>query len=186
MSFLAQFDQTTDPQARMQLFFGALLVDWRALFAELRASRPILDLPLMTVLSRCADVVDLLSRPETFAVTYRPHMDPSVGPFMLARDGAAQNWRDKAAGIGSAMFEPDVFPDPDAFTVRPRNLYRHVGFGAHTCLGQYVAYEIVPETIRQILRVPGVYILPDGGSAVDTRGGPFAESFKLGFGVSHG
>src|SRR5271157_152091 len=96
MSFLAQFDQTADPQARMQLFFGALRVDWRALFAELRASRPILDLPLMTVVSRWADVVDLLSRSETFAVTYRPHMDPSVGPFMLARDGAVQNWRDKS------------------------------------------------------------------------------------------
>src|SRR5271165_5180213 len=97
MSFLDTFDNTADPKARMALFFDALRTDWRALFAELRETRPILDLPIMTVVSRWADVVDLLSRNETFRVTYAPHMDPSVGPFMLARDGAVENWRDKAA-----------------------------------------------------------------------------------------
>ena len=97
MSFLDTFDGITDPAARTALFFSALRVDWRSLFAELRETRPILDLPVMTVVTRWADVVDLLSRNETFRVTYAPHMDPSVGPFMLARDGAVQNWRDKAA-----------------------------------------------------------------------------------------
>jgi len=416
MSFLESFDEATDPASRMQLFFGALSADWRALFAELRETRPILDLPLMTVVSRWADVVDVLSRGETFRVTYAPHMDPSVGPFMLGRDGAVQNWRDKsamrtllrwddlpairamagevasaalraatpgaagvfdvvtavsrlvplkivqrslgfpgpddatmlawshatqadmfhnltndpavlqaniaagqamqhwvaafvearqpwadaagddtvsrllrltgmglsgldqqgvisnicgllvgaiettsqaivnateqillnpaqadlatkaaqagdnnaldaivwealrfnpmttfvvriaaepaviapgsdhqvtvpagrvvAAGIGSAMFDPAVFPAPDDFQNRPRNLYLHMGFGSHICLGQYVAYEIIPETIRHILLVPGVHLLPQGGSAVANAGGPFAESFKLGFGPS--
>jgi len=416
MSFLDTFDNTADPKARMALFFDALRTDWRTLFAELRETRPILDLPIMTVVSRWADVVDLLSRNEVFCVTYAPHMDPSVGPFMLARDGAVENWRDKsvmrtllrwddlptirataaevasaalraatqpasgefdvvatvarlvplkivqrcfgflgpddatmlawshvtqadmfhnltndpailqtniasgqamqawvaqfvdarqpwaaatgddtvsrllrltaaglsgldrqgvisnvcgllvgaietasqaivnateqillnppqaslavqaaqkgdnatfeaivweaprfnpmttfvlrvaaqpaviapsadhqaavpagrviAAGIGSAMFDPAVFPAPDDFQTRPRDLYLHVGFGAHICLGQYVAYEIIPETIRHILMVPGVHLLPQGGSAVDNKGGPFAESFKLGFRAS--
>jgi len=416
MSFLDTFDSTTDPVSQVAQFFDALRRDWRALFAELRETRPILNLPVMTVVTRWADVVDLLSRNETFQVTYASHMDPSVGPFMLARDGAVQNWRDKAAmrtllrwddlpairaaagetasavlraatggasgvfdvvatvsrlvalktvqscfgfpgpddvtmlawsratqadmfhnltnvsallqadtaagqamqawvttfvdsrqpwadaagedtvsrllrltgsglsgldrqgvisnicgllvgaiettsqaivnateqillnpaqaalatqaaqrgdnavldaivwealrfspmttfvlrvaaqpaviapgtdhqitvpagrvvaaGIGSAMFDPAVFPAPDDFQMRPRDLYLHVGFGAHICLGQYVAYEIIPETVRQILLVPGVHLLPHGGSAVDTAGGPFAESFKLGFGAS--
>ena len=418
MSFLDTFDGITDPAARTALFFNALRVDWRSLFAELRETRPILDLPVMTVVTRWADVVDLLSRNETFRVTYTPHMDPSVGPFMLARDGAVQNWRDKAAmrtllrwddlpairataaeiasaalraatqgagaggafdvvatvsrlvplktvqrcfgfpgpddasmlawsratqadmfhnltndaavlqaniaagqamqawvanfidarqpwadaagedtvarllrltgaglsgldrqgvisnvcgllvgaiettsqaivnateqillhpaqadqatraaqkgdnaaldaivwealrfnpmttfvlrvaaqpaelapdsryqvtvpagrvvaaGIGSAMFDQAVFPGPDDFQTRPRNLYLHVGFGSHICLGQYVAYEIIPEAVRQILLVPGLHILPQGGSAVDNAGGPFAESFKLGFRAS--
>lgn len=89
-----------------------------------------------------------------------------------------------AAGLGSAMFDPGVFPAPDDFQTRPRDLYLHVGFGAHTCLGQYVAYEIIPEAIRQILLVPGVRLLPQGGSKIDVAGGPFAESFKLGFGAS--
>jgi cytochrome P450 len=415
MSFLETFDSTTDPAAQMAQFFTALHTDWRALFAELRANRPVLDLPAMTVVSRWADVVEMLSRNETFRVTYAPHMDPSVGPFMLARDGAIENWRDKAAmrtllrwddlpairataastaaaalsaatqgpagvfdvvttvsrlvplktvqtsfgfpgpddatmlawsratqadmfhnlthdagllqtdtaagqamqawvanfvdarqpwadaagedtvsrllrlaasglsgldrqgvisnicgllvgaiettsqaivnateqillnptqapiaiqaaqandtatldaivwealrfnpmttfvlriaaqpaviapgatyqanvpagrvvaaGIGSAMFDPAVFTSPDDFQSRPRNLYLHVGFGAHICLGQYVAYEIVPETIRQILLVPGLHLLPQGASAVANAGGPFAESFKLGYGA---
>ena len=89
-----------------------------------------------------------------------------------------------AAAIGSAMFDPAVFPGPDDFQTRPRNLYLHMGFGAHICLGQYVAYEIIPETIRQILLVPGVHLLPQGGSIVDAKGGAFAESFKLGFGAA--
>jgi cytochrome P450 len=87
-----------------------------------------------------------------------------------------------AAGIGSAMFDPAVFPAPDEFHARPRDLYMHVGFGAHTCLGQYVAYEIIPETIRHLLLVPGLHLLPQDGSAISNAGGPFAESFKLGFG----
>ena len=414
MSFLSEFDETTDPDGRMALFYGALRSGWRALFEELRESRPILELPKMVVVSRWADVVDLLSRNETFVVPYAPHMDPSVGPFMLARDGAVQNWRDKAAmrtllrwddlpgiralagdtasnalatatagvggrfdvvgtvsrlvplrvvqqcfgfagpddatmlawskatqadmfhnldgssalqcadtdagqamqawvgsyidsrqpwsaavgedtvsrllrlaasglsgldraavvsnicgllvgsiettsqaivnatrqilldpvqagraavaagsgdndtldtivwealrfdpmttfvarvaaqpsvvapgaphqlsvekgrvvaaAIGSAMFDPAVFPAPDSFQKRPRDLYMHVGFGTHACLGQYVAYEIIPETIRRILMVPGVRLLPGDGSTVDNRGGPFAESFLLGHG----
>jgi cytochrome P450 len=89
-----------------------------------------------------------------------------------------------AAGIGSAMFDPGVFPGPDDFQTRPRDLYLHVGFGAHICLGQYVAYEIIPEAVRQILLVSGLHLLPQGGSAVDNAGGPFAESFKLGFSAS--
>jgi cytochrome P450 len=89
-----------------------------------------------------------------------------------------------AAGIGSAMFDPAVFPGPDEFQTRPRDLYLHVGFGAHICLGQYVAYEIIPETIRQILLLPGLRLLPQDGSTVDSAGGAFAESFKLGYGAA--
>ena len=65
MSFLDAFDGITDPAARTALFFNALRMDWRSLFAELRETRPILDLPVMTVVTRWADVVDLLSRNET-------------------------------------------------------------------------------------------------------------------------
>ena len=78
MSFLDAFDSTTYPAARMALFFGASRTDWRALFGELLGSRPVLDLPAMTVVTRWADVVDVLSRNETFRVTYPTHMDPSV------------------------------------------------------------------------------------------------------------
>lgn len=409
MAFLDTLDALppSDPD-RMGLFFRSLRQDWRSLFAELRTARPILPLPSFTVLSRWADVTDALSRPATFRVPYAPHMDPSVGPYMLARDEAEPNWRDKsvmralmrwddlpgirsfaagtaaaalatagpgkvdvvqtvsrlvplrvvqrcfgfpgpddtsmlrwsratqadmfhnpgndprllrdcvqagaemrawirpflrarepwhaaegddtvsrllrmtgaglsgmdaeevvsnvcgllvgaiettsqaivnateqillrpevtaravaaaqsgdtaaldaivweglrfnpmttfvarvaseravlgpgsphetpvergtviAVGIGSAMFDPGVFPEPDEFRERRRTAYLHTGFGPHECLGQYVAYAIIPETIRQILLLPGVGLLPDGGSRVDMADGPFAEHFVL-------
>lgn len=415
MAFLDLLDALppADP-ARMGLFYQHLRQDWRALFAELRVARPILPLPSFTVLTRWADVSDALTRPSTFRVPYAPHMDPSVGPYMLARDDAEPNWRDKsvmralmrweevpgirsfaaetaaaglaaagsgtpgkvdvvqavsrlvplrvvqrcfgfpgpddasmlrwswatqadmfhnptndrrmldecvragtemrawvreflrsrepwhaasggdtvsrllrmtgtglsgldaeevvsnvcgllvgaiettsqaivnateqillrpevasraiaaaqandaavgdaivwealrfnpmttfvvrvaaedavlgpgsphetpvhpgaviAVGIGSAMFDPGVFPQPDEFRERRRNAYLHTGFGQHECLGQYVAYAIIPETIRQVLLLPQVRLLPDGGSRVDMAGGPFAEHFLLGYG----
>ena len=417
MAFLDDLDTlpAADP-ARMGLFFHALRKDWRALFAELRTGRPILPLPAFTVLTRWADVSDALTRPSTFRVSYGPHMDPSVGVFMLGRDDALPNWRDKsvmkalmrwddvpgirsfaaetaaaalagaggatvdvvqtvsrlvplrvvqscfgfpgpddatmlrwswatqadmfhnltndrhlldncvragtemrawvrtflqtrepwhaasggdtvsrllrmtgaglsgfdaeevvsnicgllvgaiettsqaivnateqillrpditaraiaaaeandiatldaivwealrfnpmttfviriaaedavvgpgsahetaiqqgsvlAVAIGSAMFDPGVFTDPDGFHERRRSGYLHTGFGQHECLGQFVAYAIIPETIRQILLLPSIHLLPDGGSAVDTAAGPFAEHFVLGFGAApHG
>jgi cytochrome P450 len=414
MSFLAALDALppNDP-ARAGLFMQRLRADWRALFAELRADRPVLPLPIFTVVSRWTDVVDVLSRNETFRVTYAPMMDPSVGPYMLGRDGAEENWRDKsvmralmrwddvpgiralaaavaaqalaatapptvdvvhavsrlvplrvvqqcfgfpgpddaamlrwswasqadmfhnlanvkarhdacvqagaemrawvrdflatrqpwaqaagedtvsrllrltagglsgldpeqvvsnicgllvgaietssqaivnateqillrpdvaaralraargneeavldaivwealrfnpmttfvirtaatdavlgpgtpyemavpagtriAAGIGSAMFDPGVFPEPDAFRERRRTAYLHTGFGPHECLGQFVAYAIIPETIRQILLLPGLRLREGEGSRVDFAGGPFAEHFVLAHGAA--
>ncbi len=86
-------------------------------------------------------------------------------------------------GIGSAMFDPAVFPEPDAFRVRPRDAYIHTGFGPHECLGRYVAYAIIPEAVRAILTLPGIHLREGGGSKVDTGGGPFAEHFVVGLGV---
>ena len=413
MSFLAALDALPahDP-ARFGLFMQRLRADWRTLFAELRADRPVLPLPVFTVVSRWTDVVDVLSRNETFRVTYAPMMDPSVGPYMLGRDGAEENWRDKsvmrallrwedlpgiralaaataaqalaavapptvdvvqtvsrlvplrvvqrcfgfpapdeamlrwswasqadmfhnlanakprhdacvqagaemrdwvrgflaarrpwdqaagddavsrllrmtaaglsgldaeqvvsnicgllvgaietssqaivnateqillrpevaaralqaargnqeaefdaivwealrfnpmttfvlrvaagdavlgpgtpyetrvaagtrvAVGIGSAMFDPGVFPDPDAFLARRRTSYLHTGFGPHECLGQFVAYAIIPETIRHILLMPGLRRREGDGSRVDFAGGPFAEHFVLAHGAA--
>ena len=416
MAFLEALDALPPDNAagRTGLFFQSMHSDWRTLFAELRASRPVLILPGMTVLARWADVVDMLSRNTTFHVPYRPHMDPSVGPFMMGRDDTELNWRDKsvmrallrwddlpgiralaaevaapaltaatvdgtvdvvkavsrlvplrvvqrafgfpgpddatmlrwsratqtdmfhnlgndpavlaaciaagtemrawlrpfldarqpwaeaagedtvarllrlaasgvsgmdaeavitnicgllvgaiettsqaivnateqilldpsraaravtaaagpdptaidpivwealrfnpmtplvlrvaaapsvvapgsphetpvaaggvvAAGIGSAMFDPGVFPAPDTFRDRPRRLYMHTGFGAHECLGAYVGDAMVPETVRQILLLSGIRLLPDGRSQVDNAGGPFAERFVLGVDAS--
>ena len=46
-------------------------------------------------MARWLDVVDTLSRNETFRVPYKPHMDTRRS-VMLARDGAVENWRDKS------------------------------------------------------------------------------------------
>jgi cytochrome P450 len=87
-----------------------------------------------------------------------------------------------AVGIGSAMFDPGVFPEPDEFRPRPRTAYLHTGFGPHECLGQFVAYAMVPETIRQILLRESVRLLDGDAGRVDMAGGPFAEHFRLGLG----
>jgi hypothetical protein len=80
------------------------------------------------------------------------------------------------ASIGSAMFAPDLFPDPDTFLTRRRTAYLYTGFGPHECLGQYVAYAIIPETIRHLLMLPGIRLL-DGG--VDRHGGrPVRRAFR--------
>jgi cytochrome P450 len=405
MSFIDNIRQAINPTAQMAAFRQAFAADWRGLVAELATLAPIIETPQFVFVTRWADVIETLSRPETFTVTYGPHMDPSVGPYMLGRDGAEQNWRDKsvmrsllrwedlpsiralagetaaaalakagdkidvvatvsrlvplrvvqrsfgfpgpddatmlawsratqtdmfhnlnddpallaadiaagtamrawvrqflaerqpwakaegedavsrllrataggfsgfdieavvsnvcgllvgaiettsqaianateqillrpaqlanaiaaakagdnatfdaivwealrfnpmtpfvvrvaaqdtvlapgtmhqmpvkagrkiAVATGSAMFDPGVFPSPEEFLPRPRNLYLHLGFGSHICLGQYVGYEIIPETIRQILLLPGISLLPDGESRIDNAGGPFAEHF---------
>src|SRR5262249_25356182 len=57
-----------------------------------------------------------------------------------AHETVVTKGRDVAAAIGSAMFDPGIFPDPDTFKARPRDAYLHTGFGSHECLGQYVAY----------------------------------------------
>ena len=56
----------------------------------------VLDTPLFVVVSRWTDVIELLSRPGTFNVNNVRSMDPSVGPFMLARDLTELNWHDKS------------------------------------------------------------------------------------------
>lgn len=410
MAFLEELDSlpADQPQARMRLFYTYIKADWRSLFAELRDKRPVLDLPLFFVVSRWTDVMDTLSRPSDFQIPYRPHMDPSVGPFMLARDDSELNWQDKSlmrallrwddlpairslvarlaaealvsdadivdivatvsrliplrvvqqcfgfpgpddasmlrwsratqadmfhnllsdpavyaanvaagtemrawireflsqrepwsqaegddtvsrllklagsglagfdaervvsnvagllvgaietasqaivnateqillrpeiksqaieaaalddpdafdsivwealrfnpmttlvqriaaeqtvlapgtdhavtvpagravgVGIGSAMFDPALFTEPEEFKARNRLSYLHMGFGQHICLGQYVAYAMIPETVRQIMRLPGIHLLDNDGSKVDDQGGPFAERFVVG------
>ncbi|HEX2148933.1 MAG TPA: cytochrome P450, partial [Actinomycetota bacterium] len=74
-----------------------------------RQSVLILKTPGFTLLTRFADVTEVLSREKVFTVRpYQPHMDPVVGPFMLARDATPLNWREK--GIMQAVLMPEDLP----------------------------------------------------------------------------
>ena len=87
------------------------------------------------------------------------------------------------AVTGSAMHDESVFPAPDTFLVRPRDPYTTFGFGPHECLGRYVAEQIVPETVRRILRLPDVRLHPgDSGDFGMGPTSPFPESFVVAFG----
>lgn len=99
MSFLEEFDaiEASQPAQKMGLFFQYVRGNPDPMFAELRAHRPIFVTPAATMVTRFTDVQEVLSRPKVFSVRlYAPKMDPSVGPFMLARDATEINRRDKS------------------------------------------------------------------------------------------
>jgi cytochrome P450 len=54
----------------------------------------------------------------------------------------------------SAMFDPKAFEHPDEF--KPgRNWYHYFtfGYGSHECLGKYVGMVMIPEMVRQVMRL---------------------------------
>lgn len=145
MGFLAEFDAAAGPQAQAAVLIAWLRGRWPDMFEELRAHRPVLQTPLFTLVTRASDVLAALSRPSTFSVqANRATMDPSVGPFMLARDETPINWQEK--GLMQALLRWDDLP-------RVRQL-------AGTVAGQALAgaatgsLDIVPAIARQVpLRV---------------------------------
>ncbi|MBN9088230.1 MAG: cytochrome P450 [Reyranella sp.] len=81
------------------------------LFAIIRNTRPNLVLGATgpVFITRFPDVLEALSRPEIFNVTYAPMIDPSVGPYMLGRDCTEINQRDK--GIMRAYMRMEDLPE---------------------------------------------------------------------------
>ncbi len=57
----------------------------------------------------------------------------------------------------SAMFDPKAFEEPDEFKAG-RNWYHYFtfGYGSHECLGKYVGMVMIPEMVRQVLKLPGI------------------------------
>ncbi len=133
MSFLKVFDDLPDDGTRVG-FFNQQLDDyrgrktpkqknrpafgWHQMFRELREKRPVLQMSLpprvkgaeptqMFVFSRWHDVIDILRQDEIFTVRpYARAMDPSVGPFMLARDGVCPV-RDEKSDMLSVLSSED-------------------------------------------------------------------------------
>ncbi|HEX2054188.1 MAG TPA: cytochrome P450 [Actinomycetota bacterium] len=107
-SYLEQYD-AADDKTKVGMVSKWIRTDWRPFFKELREHRPILKAPTFTLLTRFPDVTEILSRETVFTVrAYQPHMDPVVGPFMLARDATPLNWREK--GIMQAVLKPEDLP----------------------------------------------------------------------------
>ncbi|MDX6741257.1 cytochrome P450 [Actinocorallia sp. A-T 12471] len=116
--YLAKYDalQQSDPGAALALLAGWLRTDWRPLFAELRARRPVLVTPAFALVTRFADVTEVLSRPGSFTVAaYAPPMEAALGsPNMLTRDATPLNWREK--GLMQVMLAPEDVPALRALT----------------------------------------------------------------------
>jgi cytochrome P450 len=74
----------------------------------------------------------------------------------------------------SAMFDPQGLPHPDEFDpTRGRGNQFHFGLGLHECLGRAVGAVMIPEIVRQCLRLNGLT-----AGAVDCKGGPVPESWQ--------
>lgn len=96
MGFLAEFDAAPEGDAKIGVVIRWLRSDWRTMYAELRTHRPILKTPAFTMVTRATDVLHVLSQPSVYSVRANQRtMDPSVGPFMLARDETEINWEEK-------------------------------------------------------------------------------------------
>jgi len=76
----------------------------------------------------------------------------------------------------SAMFDDAVFGDPERFEpARPRGDAFTFGQGLHECLGRAIGSVMIPEIVRQCLRLRA--IAP--AAPVDYKGGSVPESYRL-------
>ena len=74
----------------------------------------------------------------------------------------------------SAMFDQAAFDAPETFDqARPCEQGFTFGLGLHECLGRPIAAVMIPEIVRQALRVDDLDTGP-----VDRRGGPMPESWE--------
>jgi cytochrome P450 len=116
VTFLEEFD-AADPATRVDLVHRWIGESASAFFAELRRSRPMLQTPGPVVVTRYADVQEVLSRETDFSVRlYAPKIDACVGPFMLSRDATVFNERDKS--VMKVLLRPDDLPAIAATTSR--------------------------------------------------------------------
>ncbi|MEU8324761.1 cytochrome P450 [Nonomuraea sp. NPDC048881] len=106
--YLERYDQALakDPISAFGLVREWMRTDWRSLFAELRERRPVFVTPAFTVVTRFADVTEVLAHEQVFSVrAFGPRLDAALGaPFMLGRDATPMNWREK--GLMQLMLAP--------------------------------------------------------------------------------
>ena len=116
MAYLDRIDAAPAPK-RWALVRGMMHDDPLHLYAELRAHRPILDLPQVTLVTRHADCVEVLSRHDLFSVA--PYK-PKQGDYWMAQDDTPQHWREKSVMRAVLDFEtvPDIRAFAEAETVR--------------------------------------------------------------------
>lgn len=88
-----------------------------------------------------------------------------------------------AVCTGSAMFDDDLMPSADCFSIdRPPDSYLHFGMGHHSCLGEYVGRVIIPETVRRLIMKSNLRRKPGSEGQIDFADGPFPEHFWVEWG----
>jgi cytochrome P450 len=84
-------------------------------------------------------------------------------------------------GTLSAMFDPDAFPDPNAFRAdRESPPYLHFGHGMHTCYGRPINLVQLPEIAMALLRLDGLR-RASGSAGRIVYDGPFPDRLVVAF-----
>jgi cytochrome P450 len=74
----------------------------------------------------------------------------------------------------SAMFDTRAFADAERFDpARDQGNHFHFGLGLHECLGRAIGQVMIPEIVRQSLRLDGLT-----AAAVDYKSGPVPEAWQ--------
>lgn len=129
---------------------------------------------------------DLIARITWEALRFNP-VNPWLGrysesDYVLAKGTDHETLIPKGslvlASTESAMWDDEVFPNPQEFRFdRDPSKYLHLGELYHRCLGDDVALIMVPETVKQVLKLRGIRMK----SPIDQQKGPFPEKFLVNF-----
>ena len=111
-AYLAKLDDASQAE-RWPLVRGWLRSEPLALFSELRRSRPVLELPEVTLVSRSEDCRTVLLRHDAFSVAL---YEPKQSPYWMAQDDTPDHWRDKA--VMRAVLRREDVPAMRAFAAR--------------------------------------------------------------------
>ncbi|MFJ4654504.1 cytochrome P450 [Nocardia sp. NPDC088792] len=107
-SYLDRYDAATATD-QLQLLQKWFVTDSQGLFAELREHRPILVTPAFTLVTKFADVTEVLSREMVFNSRYDPALCTALGGrHILATDGDVINWRERS--LLQVMLAPEDVP----------------------------------------------------------------------------
>jgi cytochrome P450 len=99
--YLARLDAVS-PDDKWPLFRTFMLENRLPFFAQLRAERPVLETPDLTIVSRFADCATVLRRYTDFGVDL---YEPKQGDYFMAQDDTADHWRDKSVMKSILDFE---------------------------------------------------------------------------------
>jgi cytochrome P450 len=107
--YLDQID-AAPPAERWPLVRRLMMQGRQPFFAELRAERPVLELPELTFLTRHHDCIQMLARWRDFGVDL---YKPKQGDYFMAQDDSADHWRDKS--VMKAILDVERIPAMRAF-----------------------------------------------------------------------
>ncbi|GAA0431819.1 hypothetical protein Acor_03970 [Acrocarpospora corrugata] len=154
MSYLERYDElrAADPGRAAGAVAEWIAGEWRPFFAELRAARPVLATPAFTLVTRFADVTEVLSREQVFTVRlYGTPMEAVLGgPYMLTQDATPLHWAER--GLTQAVLPAHDIP-------RVRELAGRYADEALDAAAPAGRIDAVEELARQVLlRICGDYL----------------------------